>query len=324
MVSGWLGYVHHNGQKPTCRQCSQTGHVFANCPQREKNEARSEETPKHRRDEHNTEPEDMDTHEPSLPNEPHLTEEERRSTPSVQEENPELYKPGPDHPAHRDAYVEILENLESAAKDDLSHLTVEDCQVPTSEELEEQHSEESSKQSQAWADSCDNSCEAGSEKPQETSKKAELRTKIKIKVGPTVYCPYCQVDSHTEEQCDKVSFARQTAKTEHGGKDSKPSRSESLEKRRKNIQGFKADLESIVSRGNRGSDVQYILESDDPENLYALYLLSRFGHRLTALSARKLFITRNTRVMDLWSKYSGENLSRCDTEELLMKAYERF
>ena len=217
-----------------------------------------------------------------------------------------------------------MENLEPNTEDELSHVTVEDCQTPTSEELEDQHSDESSKRSQAWADSCDNSSEVGSEKPQETSKKAEQRTKIKIKVGPTVYCPYCQVDSHTEEQCDKVSFARQTAKRKHGGKDSGPSRSESLEKKRKNIQGFKADLESIVSRGNKGSDVQYILEYDDPESLYALYLLSCFGHRLTALTARKLFITRNTRVMDLWSKYSSENLSRRDAEELLMRAYERF
>ena len=79
-----------------------------------------------------------------------------------------------------------------------------------------------------------------------------------------------------------------------------------------------------MSRGNKGSDVQYILEYDDPESLYALYLLSRFGHRLTALTARKLFITRNTRVMDLWSKYSSENLSMRDAEELLMRAYERF
>ena len=267
----------------------------------------------------------MDTHEPPPPNEPNPTEEELKSTPTVQEEDLEFYKPPQDDPRNQDAYVEILENLESAAKDELSyHVTVEDCQTPTSEELEDQHSEESLKQSQAWADSCDNSCEVGSEKPQDTSKKAEQRTKIKIKVGPTVYCPYCQVDSHTEEQCDKVSFARQTAKRKHGGKDSKPSRSESLEKKRKNIQGFKADFESIVSRGNRGSDVQYILEFDDPENLYALYLLSRFSHRLTALSARKLYMARNTRVMELWSKYSSENLSRHDADELLMKAYERF
>ena len=217
--------------------------------------------------------------------------------------------------------MEILENLGPSGKGDLSHVTVDDCQTSTSEELEDQHSE---KQSQAWADLCENSSEVGSEKPQETFKKTEQKTRIKIKVGPTVYCSYCQVDSHTEEQCDKVSFARKTAKRKHGGKDSKPSRSESLEKKRKNIQGFKADLESIVSRGNKGSDVQYILESDDPESLYAMYLLSCFGHRLTALTARKLFITRNTRVMDLWSKYSSENLSRDGTEELLREAYERF
>ena len=173
-------------------------------------------------------------------------------------------------------------------------------------------------QSQPWADSKEESCTDGSEKPQ------EKETKVKTKVGPTVYCPYCQVDSHTEAQCDKVSFARRTAKRKLGKKDSKPSRSESLGKKRKNIQGFKAEIESIVLRGNKSSDVQYIVESEDLESLYALWLVSRYDHRLTALSARNLSITRNTRVMELWSQYSGENLNRFAADELLMKAYEQF
>ena len=147
---------------------------------------------------------------------------------------------------------------------------------------------------------------------------------MKIKVGPTVYCPYCQVDSHTEEQCDKVSSARQTAKRKLRKKDGRPSRSESLGKKRKNIQGFKADIESIILRGNKSSDVQYIVEDGDPESLYALWLVSCYGHRLTALSARNLPMARNTRVMELWSQYSGENLSRFAADELLMKAYKRF
>ena len=232
------------------------------------------------------------THEPPPPNEPDPTEEEMRSTPTMQEENPELYKPLPDDPAYSEAYQEILENLGLMTEDELSHVTVEDCQIPTTVESEVLMSGETSeKQSQAWADSKEESCTVGSEKPQEKSK--TKKTKVKIKVGPTAYCPYCQVDSHTEEQCDKVSSARQTAKRKLGRKDSKPSKSESLFKKRKSMLGFRSDLESIVRRGDNSLDVQYIVERDDAERLYALYLMSCFGSRGTALSARKLYMTRN-------------------------------
>ena len=202
------------------------------------------------------------------------------------------------------------------SKDELSHVTVEDCQIPTEVESQVQSSDETPK-SQAWADSRDESCEDGSEKPQ------EKETKVKIKVGPVVYCPYCRVDSHTEEQSGKVAFTRQTAKRKLGKKDSKPSRSESLGKKRKNIHKFKADLESIVMRGSNTSDVQYIVESECPEELYALWLVSQYGHRLTALSSRNLAINKNAKVMDFWSRFSSENMSRLAAEELLMRAYEQ-
>ena len=322
VVRGWWAYVKYTGQESTCCKCNQVGHVVANCPQRQREETKFDETPRHGNEEHSAEPEDITMHEPPPPNEPDLSEEERKSTPTMQGENPELYKPPQDDPGYSNAFQEILENLESSTKDELSHVTVEDCQIPTTVESEVQLSEETSKnQSQAWADSKEESSTHGSEKPQEKSK---METKVKTKVGPMVYCPYCQVDSHTEVQCDKVSSARQTAKRKLGKKDSKPSRSESLGKKRRNIQGFKADIESIVLRGNKSSDVQYILESDDPENFYALWLVSRYGHRLTALSARNLFITRNTRVMELWSQYSGENMNRFATNEHLMRAHEQF
>ena len=317
-VRGWWAYVKYTGQESTCRKCNKSGHVFANCPQRQKNETKFEETP-HGNEEQHEEPENIDTNEMPPPNEPNLTEEEIKSTPSMQEEFPDLYKLSHEETANNDAFQEILENLKSVAKEELSHVVIEDCQVPTDVDSEVQPSEGTSRnQSQPWADSKEESCTDGSEKPQ------EKETKVKTKVGPTVYCPYCQVDSHTEAQCDKASFARQTAKRKLGKKDSKPSRSESLGKKRKNIQGFKAEIESIVLRGNKSSDVQYIVESEDPESLYALWLVSRYDHRLTALSARNLSITRNTRVMELWSQYSGENLNRFAADELLMKAYEQF
>ena len=237
LIRGWLAYIKYDAQPQTCRQCGQSGHVFASCPQRRQKEARPEDVSKNRSDERTTEPESMDTHELPPPNEPNPTEEETKSSPTMQEEDPESYKPSQNYPGNREAYEEILENLESTVKEELAHVTVEDCRIPTSVESEDLQSEESSKQSHAWADSMDNSSEVGSEKPQETSKTKELRTKVKIKVGPVVYCPYCQVDSHTEEQCDKVSSARQTAKRKLGKKDSRPNRSESLGKKRKNIQG---------------------------------------------------------------------------------------
>ena len=107
-------------------------------------------------------------------------------------------------------------------------------------------------------------------------------------------------------------------------KDSKPSRGESVGKKRKNIQNFKADIESIVLGGINSSNVQYMMETDDPEELYALWLVLRYGHRLTALSARNLVITRNTRVMELWSQFSGENMNRFAADDLLMNVYEQF
>ena len=322
VIRGWWAYVKYTGQESTCRKCNQAGHVVANCPQRQREKTIFEETPRHGNEEHSAELEDITMHEPPPPNEPDLSEEERKSTPTMQEENSDLYKPPQDDPGYSNAFQEIPENLESSTRDEFSHVTVEDCQIPTTVESEVQSSEETAKnQCQAWADSKEESSTDGSEKPQEKSK---TETKVKTKVGPMVHCPYCQVDSHTEDQCDKVSSARQTAKRKLGKKDSKPSRSESLGKKRRNIHRFKADIESIVLWGNKSSDVQYIVESDDPESLYALWLVSHYSHRLTALSTRNLSITRNTRVMELWSQYSGENMNRFAADVHLMRAYEQF
>ena len=287
--------------------------------QKGKIKTKSEETSKNDIDNRNPEPENMDTHEMPPPNEPDLTEEEMRSTPTMQEENLELYKPSPEESACDNVFQEILENLQS---DERHHVT--DCQTPTAEELDHQQSGETSKhQSQAWADSKEESSVSGSEKPQEMDKKTKLKTRIKVNVGPTVYCSFCQVDSHTEDQCDKVSLAKQTAKRKLHNKDSKLTKGESVYKKRKSMQGFRSDLESIVRRGNRSSEVAYIVESEDADELYALYLLSCFGSRSTALTARKLFINGNEEVMARWSILSSEGVDRLGADELLMKAYEK-
>ena len=94
-------------------------------------------------------------------------------------------------------------------------------------------------------------------------------------------------------------------------------------KRIKNIAKFKADLESVVIRGDNSSGIQYVVEMDDSGDLYALYLVSRYGKRATALTARNIFMTRNEKVMALWSKYSDEGTTRIDASEHLIKYYEQ-
>ena len=59
-------------------------------------------------------------------------------------------------------------------------------------------------------------------------------------------------------------------------------------------------------RGDNSLGIQYVVEMDDSGDLYVLYLVSRYGKRATALTARNIFMTRNEKVMALWSKYSAE------------------
>ena len=159
-VRGWWAYVKYTGQEATCHKCNKSGHVFANCPQRRQEEPRHEDTSKEKRDERPSEPENMDEHEPPPPNEPNPTQEEMNSTPSMQEEFPDMYKPSEEETASEGAFQEILENLNAVLGEDQPRV------------------ETSGNQSQAWADSKEESCEAGSEKPQEKPKE---RTKVKIR-----------------------------------------------------------------------------------------------------------------------------------------------
>ena len=108
IVRGWLAYVSYEGQKKTCRSCGESDHFFANCPKRKGQDTKPEETSKNDNGNRNPEPENMDTHEMPPPNELDPTEEEVKSTPTVQEEDPEFYKPPQDDPGYREAYEEIL------------------------------------------------------------------------------------------------------------------------------------------------------------------------------------------------------------------------
>ena len=48
-------------------------------------------------------------------------------------------------------------------------------------------------------------------------------------------------------------------------------------------------------------------------------LISRYGNRATALTARNFYMTKNEEVTTLWSAYSREGMTRMDANECLMK-----
>ena len=186
-VRGWNAYVYHYGQQRTFTICSEPDHFAKDCPRNR----RPEDTPM---DQQSTAEEtnkkakektiDMDILEPPRPN-----------------------APSPKDPGQPNACQEILENLEPFENASLANITVEDCQVPSSPEKDaQQDATKPEKQSQAWADSTDEIGEvsvAGSEKPQEAPKqKPEEAPQVK----PKTYCPVCTVDSHSEEQCGRVTF----------------------------------------------------------------------------------------------------------------------
>ena len=164
-----------------------------------------------------------------------------------------------------------MEPIENVA---LANVTVEDCQVLTTvEEEAQQNAANPKKQSQAWADSTEEAEEVkmvGSEKPQEESKENKQKTEVTIQVRSKTYCPVCTVDSHSEEHCARITVHKQSNKRKLGRQDSKPGKGESVGKKIKSIAKFKADLESVVLRGDNSSSVQYVVEMDDSGELYAL------------------------------------------------------
>ena len=309
-VRGWNAYVYYAGQLRTCRICGEPDHLGKDCPDNRtpggtsRRQQSNAQEPKKNEDRKST---DMDVQQSSETN-------DSPSEVSVQ--------PG--------ACQEILTNLDITTDTASVSNMMEDQQIQRLvEEDDHQNAEKSNKQSQAWADSVDEDKEisvSGSEKPQETLEQSKLKIKVSTRVRPKPYCPNCRMDSHTEEKCGKVTFCKLPNKRKFGRLDSKPGKGELVAKKRKNFAFFKADLESIVCRGNQSSDIQYVMEmcdgADETNAMFAIYLVSRFGKKSTALTARNIFMKDNEEVMTLWSKYSNEGMSREDAREHLLKCYE--
>ena len=186
--------------------------------------------------------------------------------------------------------------------------------------------------SQAWADSPEeNPFEVGSEKPQDNSSSepatptsvqrqifgtdmeisedespvtqsiwgdniTDCSPKSEVK-KPTVYCPQCRDDSHSEEGCTAsvIKKANKKALSTGGGK--KVTKSKGTYKK------FLDHLDLVVMRGRNTDAVQYIHELSDRDNVYALYLLRTYGD-YARTDHRDFRMSGNRDVMDLWKRIS--------------------
>ena len=322
-IRGWRVFVRYDNQPPTCRLCDKTGHFARQCPTDPRNKP-SKEQP-------GDQPaaEDMEVHVP----EPDPTPEQINSMPTIQEEEPEFYgnaslqkeegkpisgKPPPENPGKPDATHEILKNLEPFANGSLANIMVEDCQIHSSLDVQEENTEPE-KQSKDWADSNKETGEpsaTGSEKPKESSQHKSQETP-QVKFKP--YGPRCRLDSHSEAECWQ-SICKTANKIKLPVGVSKPGKGAPKPKTGRTFGRFKQDLEQVVLRGRNNTDFQYIMEVDNREDIYAQFLLMTFGNINEVRSLENIAFRDCQEVMELWARYSSEGRTKDDAEEQLKMA----
>ena len=140
------------------------------------------------------------------------------------------------------------------------------------------------------------------------------------KAGIKTYCPRCRVDSHSEEECF-AALIMQVKRKNSDIEDSEPGEFKVEVKKKRAFKKFKRDLEQVVIKRRSTDGLQYVMEVDNSPSVFALYLLSVFGDFARSHSAEGHQMGDNAEVMDLWTRYSSEGLSKISAEELLMKAY---
>ena len=200
------------------------------------------------------------------------------------------------------------------------------------------------KQSQAWADSPEeNPFEVGSEKPQDdlSSEPATPRSIQKQIFGmdteisddesasfqsiwgddikeaspkpevkqPVLFCPWCKVNSHSEEECTASVIKEANKKALSTGVGNKGKKNKVMYRK------FKSDLELVVMRGKNTDGVQYILEMGDRKEAYAFYLFLTFGE-YTRADHNEVHMSGSREVMDLWRRYS-KSMDRTAAEDCL-------
>ena len=325
-IRGYWAYIKYDGQPATCRICHQTDHLAADCPQNPRKKRKAQ---------------DKMNDDKDVPKASENPDKEPESNMEVQEQST-LHQPIFKNPEESEPGERTLDKF----------VTLEDCLTPPSLEPEiQQERQESDEQSQAWADSPEGEVTTeGSEKPQEdsSSEPATPRTVQKQIFGtdtelsedeparvlsiwgddaaegpkestvkePTIYCPQCRGNSHSEEECTAAVLEQANRKILSTRDSKKGKQSKSSTGGKETFKKFKKDLDLVVMRGKRTGGLDHILELSDRDNVYALYLLLTYGD-YARTQHREIRMSGNKEVMDLWRRHSREGMNKDKAEDFL-------
>ena len=230
-VRRWIAYVKYDGQPKTCRVCGQLDHLAKDCPSNLRKKPQQNQN--------------KDDEMPHVP-EPDLTDEEITSTPSMQEEEPHVFRNASLQKEQEKPQVSLQKEEEEPNV--LSNVTIQDCSAtptvenvtvldcyttsPTVENVSDET--EVTTQKKSWADNSD---------PDDQSTGV-----TKEKLGFKSYCPRCRVDSHSEAECWHTVVKR-ASKRKLPVRVSKPGKGVTKPKRFRSFKRFMQDLSLVVCKG---------------------------------------------------------------------------
>ena len=139
---------------------------------------------------------------------------------------------------------------------------------------------------------------------------------IKEKSGSKSYCPRCTVDSHSEAECWH-SIIKHASKRKLPVRVSKLGKGVTKPKRFRSFKRFMQDLSLVVCKGRNTDNLQYLIEIDNRDELFATYILATYGDFTEGYTAESIAMANFGNVMDLWVRYSGEGYTKESAEDQL-------
>ena len=196
----------------------------------------------------------METHTPK----PDPTPEEINSMPTMQEEEPHVFSNASLQKEEEES--NLLKNVsiqDCTTTPAMENVTVVDCYTtsPTVENVA--HEIEVTTEKKTWADHSD---------PDDQGTEV-----IKEKSGSKSYCYRCRVDSHSEEECWH-SIIKRASKRKLPVGVSKPGKGVTKPKRFRSFKRFTQDLSLVVCKGRKTDNLQYLMEIDNRDELFATYI----------------------------------------------------
>ena len=124
------------------------------------------------------------------------------------------------------------------------------------------------------------------------------------------------MDSHSEADCWHTVVKRASKRKLPVGV-SKPGKGATKPKRFRSFKRSMQDLSLAVCSGRNTENLQYLMEVDNRDEIFATYLLMAYGDFAEAHTAEPNAMADCAEVMSLWARYSGEGQTKESAEEQL-------